>query len=198
MGRIFLLVLALSVLSPAGVRGQAKMGVKAGLNISDIVMTNYINPDVEADLGLKTGLHAGFFVSGMMNERVGAVAEFMYSSKGVKAQARTDLHYITLPLLLRYSLSENIFAEIGPELGYLFSAQSDYGDVSGTYNNKFDLGLDAGFHFSAERLIFGVRYCAGLFSVRNMESTNAPPGERIKYQNRVVQLTVGYRLWELE
>lgn len=198
MSRSVFLLLSLLIVSPAGLFGQAQMGVKGGLNIADIVMTNYINPDVEADLGLKTGLHAGFFLSGMMNERVGAAAELLYSNKGMKAQARTNLHYITLPLLLRYSLSQKIFAEIGPELGYLFSAKSDYGDVSGTYNNRFDLGLDAGFHFDTQRLIFGVRYCAGFFSVRNVESFNSPSTEKIKYQNRVLQLSLGYKLWELE
>lgn len=198
MSRFILLLLGLLFLLPSGLMGQAHMGIKGGLNIADIVMTNYVNPDVEADLGLKTGLHAGFFLNGMMNERVGAAAELLYSNKGVKAQARTNLHYITLPLLLRYSLSQTIFAEIGPELGYLFSAKSDHGDVSGTYNNRFDLALDAGFHFDMQRLVFGVRYSAGLFSVRNIESFNMPSTEKVKYQNRVLQVSVGYKLWELE
>lgn len=198
MGRLELPALWLFVLLSTDVFGQAQIGVKGGLNIADIVMTNYINPDVEADLGLKAGLHAGFFVSGMMNERTGAAVELLYSNKGVKAQAQTNLHYITLPVLLRYRLSSKIFAEIGPEPGYLFSAQSDYGDVSGTYNNRFDLALDAGFHFDLQRLVFGIRYCAGLFSVRNVESFQSPSTEKIKYQNRVLQLSLGYKLREIE
>ena len=52
---------------PAGVNGQAEFGIKAGLNFADIVMTNYVNPDVESDLTMKLGLHAGFFVNNQIS-----------------------------------------------------------------------------------------------------------------------------------
>src|SRR5687768_8462246 len=133
---------------PAAVYGQTEFGIKGGLNISDIVMTNYINPDVEADLALKLGLHAGVFVSGIVNEKIGMAAELLYSDKGVKGFSNIHLHYITLPMIIQYRLAENIFAELGPEPGYLFSAKSELGDVSSTYNNKFDLALDGGFRLN--------------------------------------------------
>lgn len=174
--------------------GQVEYGIKAGLNISDVVMTNYINPDVESDLDLKLGLHAGLFLSGMVDDQFGLAAELLYSDKGVKGgSSNVHLHYITLPLIARYRLADNIFAEAGPEFGYLFWARSKHGNVSNTYNNKFDLSLDAGFRFNASKLIFGIRYCAGLFSVREpIEIPGASGSEKIKYQNRVLQVSVGY------
>ncbi|MEX2231844.1 MAG: porin family protein [Cyclobacteriaceae bacterium] len=184
---------------PAVLHGQTEFGIKGGLNISDIVMTNYINPDVEADLKLKLGLHAGVFVSGTVNEKIGMAAELLYSDKGVKGFSNIHLHYITLPLIIQYQLAENIYAELGPEPGYLFSSRSELGDVSGTYNNKFDLALDGGFRFNTSKLIFGIRYCVGIFSVREpIETMGASGIEKIKYQNRVLQFSVGYKLWTLE
>jgi len=189
----------LIVLIPAMTSAQTEMGIKGGLNVADIVMTNYINPDVESDLGLKLGMHGGFFVNGMVNERVGMVAELLYSNKGVKANTSIHLHYITIPLLVQYRLTDNIFAEIGPEPGYLFSARSTHGNVSNTYNNKFDLALDAGFRLNTAKLVIGLRYCAGLFSVSEpTEKYGAPGNEKIKYQNRVLQLSLGYKFWEME
>lgn len=192
------LFLALLLLPTLGL-AQTEFGVKGGLNISDIVMTNYINPDVEADLALKTGLHAGFFVTATVNERVGMSGELLYSNKGVKAISNINLHYITLPLLVEYRMSKTIFAEIGPELGYMFTATSRYGNVSNTYDNKVDLALDGGFRFDSPKITFGVRYCVGMFSVKEpIPFTNASGSEKIKYQNRVLQFFAGYKLWTLE
>lgn len=178
---------------------QTEFGVKSGLNISDIVMTNYINPDVESEFTVKMGVHAGLFMSSVVNEKFSMAAEVVYSNKGFRANPNINLHYITVPLMVQYKLADNIFAEIGPELGYLFSARSDNGNESNIYNNKFDLALDGGFRFNAPRLIFGIRYCAGVFSVREpIESFGLPGSEKIKYQNRVLQLSVGYKLFTVE
>jgi len=192
------LAFLISFLFPALSFAQTEFGIKGGLNVSDIVITNYINPDVESDFRLKAGLHAGFFINGMLNERVGIAAELLYSEKGVNANGSIRLHYITLPLMLQYQLTDHIFGEAGPELGYMFSATSDYGNVSSTYNNKFDLGLDGGFRYNTPKLIFGIRYCVGVFSVRDPEPYTVPGVEKIKYQNRVLQFSVGYKLFTLE
>ena len=190
------LILAAFFLLPLLCMGQTEFGIKGGLNISDVVMTNYINPDVESDLKLKAGLHAGFFASGMVNDRLGLTGELLYSNKGVKANGNIHLHYVTLPLLALYRVSPKIFAEVGPELGYMFAATSDYGNATNNYNNKLDLGLDGGFRFAGERLNFGVRYCVGMLSVRDpIEFRSTSGSEKIKYQNRVLQVFAGYRLW---
>jgi hypothetical protein len=190
----------LMFLIPVVTTAQTVFGIKGGLNIADIVMTNYIDPDVEGDLGIKLGMHGGLFVNGTVNDRVGMTAELLYSNKGVRGGgSNVNLHYIALPLLVQYGLTDKISTEIGPELGYLFSARSERENVSNTYNNKFDLALDAGFRLNTPRVIFGLRYCVGIFSVREPIETIGPSGnEKIKYQNRVLQLCIGYKLWTLE
>ncbi len=177
---------------------QTEYGIKAGLNISDVVMTNYVNPDMESALDLKLGIHGGVYVKGMLNERMGMAAELLYSDKGVKGISNIHLHYITVPLVLYYQLTDHIFGELGPEPGYLFSTSSAYGSVSNTYNNKFDLSLDGGVLFNAGKFVFEIRYGAGLFSVREPAAYTSMVKDRIKYQNRVLQLSLGYTLWDSE
>lgn len=188
---IFILWMTLPVISYA----QIEFGIKGGLNVSDVVITNYVDPDVESDFHLKLGLHAGVFVKGRVNERVGVAAELLYSDKGVN-----DIHlrYVTMPLLVQYRLANKVIAEIGPEPGYLFSATSRYGNAANTYNNKFDLALNAGIALDFRKVILGLRYCIGLFSVRDVENIGNPGTEQIKYQNRVVQLSMGYKLWKVD
>lgn len=187
------------VLIPAAAAGQTDFGIKGGLNLADIVMTNYINPDVESDLRIKAGVHGGFFAMGMIKDRVGMAAELLYSDKGVMANSNIHLHYISLPLLGTYQLTKSLHVEAGPELAYMVSATSDIGNVSSTYNNKFDLSLDGGLRIDVGKLVIGLRYCVGVFSVREpIETVTASGAEKIKYQNRVLQLSLGYKLLRLE
>lgn len=188
----------LSLFIPTLASGQTEFGIKGGLNLSDVVMTNYIDPDVESALALKLGLHAGVYVSGMVSERIGVSGELLYSDKGVKGLSNIHLHYITIPILAQYQLTDRLIGELGPEPGYLFSARSNHGSVSNTYNNKFDVSLDAGVRFNAQKWLIALRYCAGVFSVRDLEPSTVPAKDRVKYQNRVVQLSLGYRLWMVE
>lgn len=178
---------------------QTDFGIKGGLNLADIVMTNYINPDVESDLRIKAGVHAGFFAAGMVSERVGMVAELLYSDKGVMAKSNIHLHYISLPLLATYKLTDKLHAEAGPELAYMVSATSDIGNASGTYNNKFDVSLDGGLRLDIRKATVGLRYSAGMFNLREgMNMVTAQGSGRVKYQNRVLQLSLGYRLMTLK
>ena len=191
--------LAFMVVFPAVATAQAEFGIKAGMNVSDVVMTNYIDPDVESALSLKLGLHAGVYVSGPVSERVGVSGELLYSDKGVKGAFRNiHLHYITIPLLAQYRFTGHVVGEFGPEPGYLFAARSNHGSVTNTYNNKFDISLDAGLRFGTGSWLIALRYCAGLFSVRELEPSTVPAKDRVKYQNRVLQLSIGYKLWEVE
>src|SRR5688572_8750029 len=98
-----------TILMTVSASGQAVLGIKGGLNVADIVMTNYINPDVESDLAMKIGPHAGIFVNGTVSERLGMAAELLYSNKGVHGGTRINLHYITVPLLVRYGLTDKVF-----------------------------------------------------------------------------------------
>lgn len=188
----------LSFFIPALAAGQTELGIKGGMNLSDIVMTNYIDPDVESALALKIGFHAGVYVSGVLSERIGMSGELLYSDKGVKGLSNIHLHYITIPLLVQYRLTDHLVGELGPEPGYLFAARSNRGSVSNTYNNKFDVSLDAGLRFNAGKWLVTLRYCAGVFSVRNLEPSSIPAKDRVKYQNRVLQLSMGYKLWAVE
>src|SRR5690349_9119267 len=100
---------------------QIQFGVKAGLNVSDVVINNSFDPNVEPGFQMKAGLHAGFFLSTEVDEKFGFAAELLYSNKGVKAFETVNLHYFAVPLLLRYHFHEKFFAEVGPEVSYLIS-----------------------------------------------------------------------------
>jgi hypothetical protein len=200
MKKIFLIFL-IYLVACVSYAQQIRYGIKGGLNLSDIAIVNYINPDAESQYNIKAGWHGGIFSAVDLNERFSLAAELLYSGKGVKAADRINLHYITLPFLTQYKVTEKVLAEFGPEIGYLFSARSRLGDVSNTWNNKLDLGLDAGFQINlSSSVFFGMRFNAGISSVINHIDESATNyvsnGENIKYQNRVLQLFFGYLINE--
>ena len=179
-----------------------RYGLKAGVNVSDVVITNYINADAESDYRMKTGLHAGIYADVDITEKISLSAEIMYSNKGVRAADKIHLHYINIPLLTLYRVTDNILAEFGPELGYLLMARSRYGNIGNTWNNKLDVGLDAGIRITfSKKFTSGLRYYAGFSSVIDSidesGTNNVPTEEAIKYQNRVLQLSLYYNLGEI-
>lgn len=138
-------------------------------------------------------------MNSVIDDRISMAVELLYSNKGVKGLTNIQLHYIALPLLVQYRLNDRFSAELGPAPAYLFSARSGYGDASGTYNVKFDLSLDGGLRFDTPKMNFGIRYCVGLFSVREpLENQGVSGREKIKYQNRVLQLSIGYKFLTLD
>jgi hypothetical protein len=170
---------------------EIRYGIKGGVNLSDIVLNKVVNPDLEADYKTKFGPHAGFFIDMQLDDKWSFVPEILYSQKGVKvAETKIHLNYVTFPLLLNYMATDNLRVEAGPEVGYLFLAKSKYGKVNDVYNNNLDIAVNIGGEYIfSEKLFFGIRFNAG-FS--NLIDDNSASG--IKYQNRVVQLSAGYRI----
>ena len=175
-----------------------RYGVKSGLNLSDIVLANFINNDVESDYRMKFGFHAGIYCSADLIEQFFLDTELIFSNKGTKAGERINLYYITIPFLLRYALSDQFSVALGPEFGYLIAARSPLGDVSNTWNNKLDFGVDLDARYRlAERLQIGARYNAGFSSVIDTRSSSSSnPGETIKYQNRTLQFSLYLQVGE--
>jgi hypothetical protein len=178
---------------------QLSLGIRGGLNLSDVVINNTTdNPDAESDFRMKAGIHAGIFSSVDVGRRTRLSAELLYSNKGVRAiNNRINLHYISLPILFEYVITAKWLAEVGPELSYLVVVRSEYGNVSSLWNNKIDIGMDVGIRYSiTSTLSAGLRFNAGFLSVIENGGTNAS-GEKIRFQNRVLQLSIAYALFEV-
>jgi hypothetical protein len=185
---------------------QAEYGIKAGTNFTNISLRAKEALSLENDVRLS--YHIGVFGNLALNNKISASADLLYSNKGYATQRASGeevniyFHYINLPLLLNYALTQDLKFGLGPEFGYLLSARSKYNeqsmDVGILYKNKFDIGLDAAVDFSAsEFLHVGLRYNYGLSSVwgNDIQITDQQ-GYLVdtRIQNRVLQIYIGYIL----
>ena len=117
----------------------------------------------------------------------------MYSNKGVKAISVVNLHYVGAVCMAQYYVAPKFIVEVGGEIDYLLTAKSEGEDVRNTWNNKLDLGIDVGVQYEfTEAFAAGARYFAGFSSVIDPNDDSSGQSDPVKYQNRVLQISLYY------
>src|SRR5688572_2760661 len=105
MKSIFLVFTAMACALSA--EAQFIYGVKGGMNLSDVVINNVVNPDIESGYDMKLGFHAGGFVEVDLENKFLLLGEVLYSVKGVRALGtNVNLQYVTIPLLVEYRIAD--------------------------------------------------------------------------------------------
>lgn len=174
-------------------REDMSFGVKGGLNISSI--SNIDDDGINKDPLI--GFHIGFFGEFMISDQFAIQPELLYSTQGVKAnfegeKADFKLDYINVPIMAKYYVADAFSLELGPQIGFLVSADAESDGVSvdikdETKSVDVSLGFGASYIF-AENFMLGVRYNLGLTQVQE----DVFPGDS-EWKNSVFQISVGYK-----
>ncbi len=183
IGTIVLLVIASTNLSNAqqtvsSKNTEAKMGVKGGLNLS-----NLYTKEVD-DQNVLLGFNAGFYADLPITSSLSFQPEILFTTKGAELKynnafaegtGKFRLSYIEVPLLLKANLTENFTIHFGPYAAFLVDSKITNESTNNTFNfennvneddlNKFDLGLAAGLGFEIDGFGLGARYNYGLTTV---------------------------------
>ncbi len=151
-----LALLVTGVLMTQTAKSQMEIGVKAGATFSDMTVdglnfgTNFLEPQMIA------GLSAGIYSELPIGSGFYFAPELNYAQKGFKVQESTSLdvfgltlpigaeattrfHYIDMPLILKYKLSEGSvqpYIKAGPTIGYALS-----GTVTTRLNSFIDIKI---------------------------------------------------------
>ena len=92
---------------------------------------------------------------------------------------KNELGYITIPVMLKFNLSDNITLELGPQAGFLLSEKNEF-DVEKT--DTFDFTANAGLGLKITKSLFAqARYGLGLTEIKSDS----------KIKNSVFQLSLG-------
>jgi len=203
---------------------QIQVVARGGFNLA-----KFIGSDAEAwgDLGDKPKItvrfHAGFAANVWTKGSITIQPGIRYSYKGTKYEgtemvyndetfeevSRTSsnnkkLHYIDVPILVRYKINENIDVFAGPQVSILVSAKNDADtqyeqgkiDVKEFYNT-IDFGLAFGSaYYWPSGLHVQVEVDLGLTSVTS-ETIYSGNGmeEKASVKNLVFQFSVGYPIF---
>lgn len=185
---------------------DVKFGAKAGLNLANIT------GDVE-DNSMKLALHLGGMAEIKISETFAVQPELLYSALGTKfPDGKLALNYLVLPLMAKFSVTDNLTLEAGPQFGYLLSAKSIYDEEEDDlpsittkssssksqsastasvdikeYFKSFDLGGAVGASYLLDNgMNISLRYIMGISNTPKYNSSD------YKYKNSVFQLSIGY------
>lgn len=183
---------------------QVKFGAKAGVQLTNLVG----NDDFEGDS--KFGFHVGGYANIRFAEQFAFQPELLLSLQGskyeneetvmgvtAKEEAKWNLIYLQIPLMLKWYAYEGFNVEFGPQVGFNVSAKEKYeASISGggiseseEYNEDiedietmdFSLNIGAGYEME-NGLNFGIRYGLGLTEILKDSDL----------KNSVIGLSVGY------
>jgi hypothetical protein len=216
------------ILLTVSATAQLNYGVKAGLNYNVISYNFDGADDIESSKGI--GFHLGGYLVKSFSDKLAFRPELVISRCNVKEKSedtetydlldytatttttyegKENYTYIDIPLLLSYSLSENLSVQVGPQIGIRagykssgsYSSKTTYSDGSdsdtfsesysststeGLNSTNFGLALGA-IYDTGNGLNFGARYQRGLNSIYTETSFGTANWN-------VLQLSVGYTL----
>jgi len=171
--------------------GQMKGGLKAGGNLSTLIVSKSGDVLNDESYSSRVSFHAGSYIQAHLNEHLLWQIELLFSNKGYKKEVEGEtinvsLNYLNWPVLLVYRPVKVVEFEFGPEFGYMISGEEIL--------NSFDFGIDFGARFNiSPKLNAGLRYSYGLPFKMQLEGTSAESYD-INYQNSVLQLYLGFNL----
>ncbi|RQO67792.1 PorT family protein [Pedobacter sp. KBW06] len=203
MKKIIILAIGLFVAGAANAQSPIRLGVKAGLNIPNIIKgdgnNNYstkVNPGFNAGVTLDINLIKGLAFT----------PELLYSTKGYKAQTSfgeytQTTHFIDIPILATINLGgSGLNLVAGPQVSFLTSTKNKFDNRFGTViENQFNEDSDK-FKKSLVGGVIGFRYdindkfdihgrYALDFQKNNEDGTKQTP----EYKNQVFSVGVGVK-----
>lgn len=185
----FIILFVFLIAMPAA--GQLKGGLKGGLNLTDIVITNGGHYFGESTFTTRASYHFGSYVQKNFSKHFGFQVEMIFSNKGYVLKSdslstNVSLNYLNWPLLLEYQLGKRLDFSAGLEFGLLVTGEDFY--------QNFDLGIDVGVEFDlSKKLMVGLRYNQGLPFNMNIESYDHI-GAQPRYQHNVIQFYIGFNI----
>jgi len=188
--------------------GQARAGIKAGLNVSNL----YID-DLD-DENARYGFNIGLFGQVLASETFAIQPELLYSTKGSKAfykgskafyegivdqTVKYNINYLDLPVLAVFKLGESAEIHVGPYASYLLNANITYSgdiingddEIDRDHLKSFDYGLVGGFGLNFGAVQVGARYNYGLAKIADSDAAELVLGDS---KNSVAQLYLSLNL----
>ncbi len=161
-----------------------KLGIKGGLNVSNLM------GDVE-DVAIRTSIHAGLVAEIIVSDKFSIQPELLYSGQGASITStgggRAKLDYITIPVLAKFPIANNLYLETGPQVGFLISGKYKTNESNDKIEDlkTIDFGLNAGLNYELKNgVFFQARYNLGLTDI-------GYAGDNNRASNSVIQFSVG-------
>jgi hypothetical protein len=182
----------------ADFRENLRIGLKAGLNLSNVYDTK--GESFQADA--KFGFAAGAFVSIPIGKFLGIQPEILFSQRGFKTSGSFLLNtynytrttnYLDIPVLLQLKPNKFLTLLAGPQFSYLMKQTDNFEGTSNEQEFENDnlrrntLCFTGGIDLNLNRIVFGARAGWDVQDNKGDGSSTIP-----RYKNVWYQATVGF------
>lgn len=195
MKKLSLMALAFLSISTASL-AQFRLGIKAGANLSKVSGQSF---DQEFDLGYQLGVFSEIGLGG----KLGLQPEVLFSQvntqrasgfssiyQNVATSNNTDeikLHYLSIPILLRYNVGKLVSLNVGPEFSVLIDHDENLLRNGEQAFSNGDFAMVGGLQLNLKRFRIYGRYNIGLNNINDID-------EKDKWKNQQLQLGFGIKL----
>jgi len=158
---------------------QIQFGVKAGVNLANLTISG---DNSGFTFNSKTDFNAGVLASIPLFSDFHLQPEIMYSGQGASSDfqgssLKLNYGYLNVPVLFKYQHESGLFAETGPQVGFLLSAKEKVDDQSidtkdDTQSVDFSWAFGIGYKIPDINLGIDARYNLGLTNLAKGTSSS--------------------------
>ena len=172
---------------------QVAFGIKAGLNLNQIVVSDISSAGTE----MSTGFYIGTYGQLTLTKKISFISELQYCQRGYKetgnyANETININYLEFPFLVSYSLNKFLGLDLGVDPSFEISTNSI------VPYKAFDFGAIAGVRANiTDRFFLTARYYSGFLSIADVQYNSSPNATQIAAfteKTRVIQLGFGYKI----
>jgi opacity protein-like surface antigen len=185
-----LLLSTIIILGLSGLMGAQNVdfGLKTGLNISTFT-------GGEVDRDNLFGFHIGGFAEFKLNEKFSLQPELLYSTQGAEVEnlVKIKVDYLTIPLMVKYYLSENFSIEAGPQASFLVNDKGEIEDSNVIDFDFVEVKTDASSFDFVLNVGVGYNFTSHLFAQARYKYGVTTVVENPDIKNSVFQISLGYK-----
>ncbi len=190
MKKVYFLFLTLLIIT--GVKSQVSVGIKGGTSFASINAKESKN-DMNSSSDNRTGFIFGGYATVSMTEKLKLQPEFFYQGMGGSINNVTFKNeYVSIPVLLKYGLTDNFFIEAGPQFAVLLSSKAAGEDIKDAFKSSdFQVLLGASLNLT-DKVGVGARYGTSMTSIAT-DSYNSSIKTDVK--NKAFTIMLSYKLF---
>ncbi len=205
MKKIFVLAMGLFITSFANAQSTdkpIKLGIKAGVNLSNIIKDDG-NNNFKSDY--LTGYHAGLTLDIKISDNLAFTPEALYSTKGYKltsaiGEFTQTTNFIDVPILASIKLVKGLNLVAGPQVSFLLSTDNKFETGFGTAQQKIVEDDSDRFKKSLFGGVIGFRYdfsnkigLNGRYALDFQKNNENGSSQTPEFKNQVFQLGLGLK-----
>jgi opacity protein-like surface antigen len=190
MKKIILIVLVM--IGGLSLKAQISLGLKGGTSFSSIQIKES-SYNMKSTSDNRTGFLLGGYATISMSEKLKLQPEFLYQGMGGSIDNVTFKNeYISIPVLIKYGITNNFYLEVGPQISLLVSSKAAGEDIKDAFKSSdFQVLIGASLNLT-EKIGAGVRYGMGM---SNISSNSFSSDLNTDIRNKAFMVMVSYKIF---